>query len=119
MTKGKLLEIFKTLSEQEQDIYLMRQCNRGYGRESYVTYEEIGEVYGLSRERIRRIYDKAECTLRKGDPCLKYDEMREVDYLLKFMAEMAERFSEQCLELKEKIKEESQQLERNEDDKRV
>lgn len=45
------------LTEREMQIYDLRW--QGH------TYEELGQIYGLSKERIRQIYSKALSKLRK------------------------------------------------------
>lgn len=47
----------KVLTEREMQIYNLRW--QGH------TYEELGQIFGLSKERIRQIYSKALSKLRK------------------------------------------------------
>lgn len=47
----------KVLAEREMQIYDLRW--QGH------TYEELGQIFGLSKERIRQIYSKALSKLRK------------------------------------------------------
>lgn len=47
----------KALAEREMQIYDLRW--QGH------TYEELGQIFGLSKERIRQIYSKALTKLRK------------------------------------------------------
>lgn len=55
-------ELFDTLPEREQKILSMRF---GLGDDNPRTLEEIGEYFGLTRERIRQVQNEALMTLRK------------------------------------------------------
>jgi RNA polymerase primary sigma factor len=55
-------ELFDTLPEREKKILSMRF---GLGDDNPRTLEEIGEYFGLTRERIRQVQNEALMTLRK------------------------------------------------------
>jgi RNA polymerase primary sigma factor len=55
-------ELFATLPEREKKILSMRF---GLGDDNPRTLEEIGEYFGLTRERIRQVQNEALMNLRK------------------------------------------------------
>jgi len=60
-----LMNAVQTLSERERHIFTERQL-----RDDPVTLEELGQVYGVSRERVRqleaRAFDKVQAAVRKA-----------------------------------------------------
>ncbi len=64
LLKGRLKDILQDLDEREQEILAMR-----FGFEDGVTHtlEEVGQKFGVTRERIRQIQSKAIEKMRKHD----------------------------------------------------
>lgn len=56
MLREQLEEVLSTLTEREQEILRLRV---GFDNGRPMTLEEVGELYGLTRERIRQIESKA------------------------------------------------------------
>ena len=56
-----LQEVLETLSERERNILTLRF---GLSGDSPLTLEQVGEQYGLTRERIRQIQEEALLRLR-------------------------------------------------------
>jgi RNA polymerase primary sigma factor len=61
LLKSELIEVLDSLSPRERDILKMRQ---GLDDDHEKTLSEIGEIYNLSRDRIRQIEAKALRKLR-------------------------------------------------------
>jgi len=55
-TERVMTEILGELPDRQADVIRMRF---GIGRESDMTLEEVGQIYGVTRERIRQIEAKA------------------------------------------------------------
>lgn len=51
-----LMELLETIKPREKEVLLYRN---GFTEKGVLTLEEVGEIYGLTRERIRQIEDKA------------------------------------------------------------
>ena len=56
LLREQLEEVLSTLTEREQEILRLRV---GFDNGRPMTLEEVGELYGLTRERIRQIESKA------------------------------------------------------------
>lgn len=68
LIKEMAAEIVEALPEREATILKLRF---GLGKETEKTLEEVGEVFGISRERVRQIENRALKMLRKEDELKK------------------------------------------------
>lgn len=57
-------EMFLALTPRERGMWGMRN---GFGIDGAThTLEEVGEVFGVSRERVRQVVDKADCRIKEN-----------------------------------------------------
>lgn len=60
--KEEVKELLETLNDREKEVISLRY---GLGQDKTCTLEEIGERFGITRERVRQIEAKAMEKLRK------------------------------------------------------
>ena len=61
-TQNQIQSLLHTLSPKQRDVIVLRY---GLNDGKTMTYEQIGDVYGISRERVRQIQNKAMKLLKK------------------------------------------------------